>query len=152
MTTALVPLGVLVLSGLYASWSDFRFRRIPNAFVGVLAASGLAYGFMVGGQQYAFSSLLHAALTLFVGFVMFGAGLLGSGDGKYYAAVASWMPLQSGMVLLGWVSLAGMLLSLWWLIAVSRSKGFSERTEQFKKLPFGVAIALGGVMAARSLV
>jgi prepilin peptidase CpaA len=150
MTAALIPVGVLALSGLLASWSDFRFRRIPNALVGVIGASGLTYGFVTGGQQLALSCFLHAVVALIVGFALFGAGLMGSGDGKYYAAVASWMPFQSGMVLLGWVSLAGMLLSLWWLLMVSRSDGFSERSAQFKKLPFGLAIAGGGVLAAWS--
>ena len=96
----------------------------------------------------AVGNLAHAGVALLIGFGLFGLGVMGSGDGKYYAAVATWFPLQSAMLLLGWVCLFGFVLALGWLIFARISKSFAERSEPFRKVPFGVAIAGGAVAAA----
>lgn len=139
-------LGALAVSGAYLAWSDIVARRLPNLATGLLALVGLAAGLaLVGGAHFS-SSVIHAVLALIAGFGLFAVGLIGSGDAKYYAAVAAWFPLGAGLHLLGWISLAGFVLAAGWLVWLRRRprRPAGERAE----LPFGVAIALGAVATA----
>lgn len=147
---AVQPLGLaaLALTGLYAAWSDLHHRRLPNWFCLLVAGAGLAWVLALGGVGGAGSALLHGALALAVGAALFMLGGLGGGDAKYYAAVACWFPLASGLQLLMAVSLAGLVLALGWLTMQRlRRRPADPASPDFALVPFGIAIAAGAVFA-----
>lgn len=145
-----LPVVALSIAGLYAAWSDIRWRKLPNVLCLAVAAMGTVAVAYSGGLSLVASSLAHAALALTIGIGLFSLGAIGGGDGKYYAATAAWFPLAAGMTLLLWVSLAGMGLFIIWF-AWRRLRGIKVRaraTEDSEKFPYGVAIAAGSVLAA----
>ena len=150
MIGAPLALPLLAGSGLYAAWSDIRYRRLSNGLVALTATCGLGLMFVAGGMAAGGSSLLHAVTALLIGVPLFALKVVGGGDVKYYAAVAAWFPFDQGFRLLASVSLAGMVLALWWLI-LRRSDASHKRADGrpgSEKVPFGVAIACGAIIAA----
>lgn len=141
-------LGALAASGTYLAWSDIVARRLPNSATALLAVAGLSAGFLLVGVAHFSSSLVHAVLALVVGFVLFATGVIGSGDAKYYAAVATWFPLDDAVQLLGRISLAGFVLAVGWLVWIRTRPAEALPQGDSAKLPFGLAIALGAVSAA----
>lgn len=90
----LTPFGALTLLpfvaaiGIWVSWSDMRFMKIPNKAVLALLAIWLIGGpFVVPFQVYLWAWAL-AAVVLVAGFVANAAGLVGAGDAKFAAAMA----------------------------------------------------------------
>ncbi|HJU67448.1 MAG TPA: A24 family peptidase [Gemmatimonadaceae bacterium] len=146
---------------------DVRFRRIPNRLVAVLA---------VGGVLYAFSSMpFSAALLQIVGGGAAGLAIwlpfwmlrvLGAGDVKLAAAAGVWLG-AGGVVEASLVGAAvGGGIAFWalarnggiaagtarfgaWLVA-SRAAGAigPELTPRERRIPYGLAIAAGAVVAA----
>lgn len=150
LPVAAVPL--LVASGFYAAWMDARYRRLPNVMVLIVAGLGLGANLWAGGWPQLGSSLAHAGIALAVGFGLFAAGVIGSGDSKYYAAVATWFPLGQALLLLGRVSVAGLLLALVWLLTRRLRRDPEGPEDKFRQVPFGIAIACGGISSAIGLV
>ena len=156
---ALAPLALPMLagSGLYAAWSDLQHRRLPNWLAGLVAAGGLAVTAGQSGPAPTASAALHALAAFLIGLAIYSRGAIGGGDIKYYAAVAAWFPLSLALRLLGWVSLAGLVLALGWLLwqrlgwrrLAGASTGRAAPSDH-DKLPFGVAIAAGALLAAFS--
>lgn len=146
------PLAIPVLAGvgLYAAWSDARYRRLSNALIAVTALCGLGLTIAAGGVAASGSNLLHGAVALLFGLPLFAWRLMGGGDVKYYAAVAAWFPFDQGFRLLAFVSLVGILLAAGWLAwgwAFGSPESSSE-IPQADKVPFGIAIACGGLLTA----
>lgn len=150
MIAAPLALPVLAGTGLYATWSDARYRRLPNWLTALVAGSGLAVTLQHGGLAPAASAALHATVALLIGMMFFARGLIGGGDIKYYAATAAWFPIDHGFRLLGSVSFAGFFLALGWL-AWRRFHTLPDTLksgDDADKLPFGIAIAAGALLAA----
>ncbi len=147
-----LPLAVPLLlgTGVYAAWSDVKYRRLPNVLALLVAGMGLSYAAIGAGLSAAGSGLLHGLTALLVGLALYSRAVVGGGDIKYYAAVAMWFPLGQGFRLLGLVSLAALALVVGWLIwrrLTGRTVNF-KASENSDKFPFGVAIAAGAVLAA----
>ena len=150
MTLSPLAIPVLTGTGLCAAWLDAKFRRLPNALVAAVAGLGLAATAGYSGWANAGSGALHATIALVIGLALYSRGIIGGGDVKYYAGVAAWFPLASGFRLLSFVSLAGLgLVASWylWKRAVGPSASLASAADQ-NKLPFGIAIAAGAVLAA----
>ena len=145
MTYQFLALGCLSASGTYMTWSDVMYRRLPNLVTGILALGGLAACLAYFGPNQMFNNLLHMVIALGVGFVVAATSITGSGDAKYYAAVAAWFPLVESLQLLGWVSVAGFLVTLVWLIFAGLDTNSENAGHRFDNVPFGVAIASGSV-------
>ena len=149
-----LALPILVGTGLYAAWSDARYRRLSNPLVALTAICGIALTVTAGGLAAASSNLLHSAIAMLIGLPLFARGLIGGGDVKYYAAVATWFPLDQGFRLLAFVSLAGMVLAAGWLIGQRaglrphRAGPDLKASAHAEKVPFGIAIASGAILAA----
>ena len=154
MISSPLALPILVGTGLYAAWSDARYRRLSNPFVALTAICGIALTVTASGLAAASSNLLHSAAALLIGLPLFARGLIGGGDVKYYAAVTTWFPLGQGFHLLAFVSLAGAVLAAGWLIAQRaglrpRNAGTEPNASPHAdKVPFGIAIASGAILAA----
>lgn len=152
MSYHLVALGFLGVSGAYMSWSDMVSRRLPNLMTGALAVAGLCTSVLMLGLDQSFSNLLHVLIALGIGFLVFATSLIGSGDAKYYAAVAAWFPLVEALQLLSWVALTGFLIACIWLIKVRLEPAELADEPDFQKVPFGIAIAAGAFLAMVNLV
>lgn len=152
MTYHLVALGCLTVSGAYMSWSDLVRRRLPNLANVALALTGLAAVLVLVGVNQTVSHLLHAVIALCCGFLVCAVGLAGSGDAKYYAAVAAWFPLTESPRLLGWMSLIGFLLALIWLVTSPLDQQELDPSGDFSKVPFGIAIAAAALLTITGLL
>jgi prepilin peptidase CpaA len=92
---------------------------------------------------------LAAGATVFALFAAaFYAGMMGGGDVKLAAALALWFPPAATMQFMVWMSIAGGVLTLA-LVGWHRARRLEGRPE----IPYGVAIAFGGlaILAQRYL-
>ncbi|MGL6211757.1 MAG: prepilin peptidase [Paracoccaceae bacterium] len=88
MLAPLVFLPFVIAIGIWVSWSDMKFMKIPNKAVLALAAVWLVVGlFIVPFDQWLWGLALGAAV-LVVSFLATMAGLIGAGDAKFAAAMA----------------------------------------------------------------
>jgi prepilin peptidase CpaA len=148
--------GVTALSllGACAAYLDIRYRRLPNVLSLIVLVSGLGWGLWIGGAAWAVWSLLHAAAALLVAMALFKLDFIGGGDGKFYAAVAAWMPIKFAAVLVLGISLSGLVLVLMWFLFRKRVLANAATGDRaaFAKLPYGVAIAVGGAATLAVIV
>jgi prepilin peptidase CpaA len=142
-------LAVLAALGLLAGWFDIRERRLPNWLVLATAVAGLSLAAWQGGVQVLPWHLAHFAIALAVGIGLYAIRALGAGDAKYYAALAAWFTLGLAIKLLMAVSFAGLVLALGWLAWRKFSGNPAPRKplDDMDKVPFGVAMAVGAVLA-----
>lgn len=146
-------LALLALLAAVAAWTDMTQRRIPNWLCGLNLAAGLVYAGITyaGGSAWMGSGLgaLHAVLALLVTMGLYAVGAIGAGDAKYYTSVAAWLPIGHGLWLLVSVALGGLALLAIFLILPGRHRAGPVRggRSPFGKLPYGVAIGVGGLAA-----
>ena len=134
----------LALLLLAAAVRDIQTRRIPNAFIGIGIAAGLAGHVWLGGGPGLLWSLAGLAGAL-PGLLLYAVKALGAGDVKLLMAVGALM----GPVFLGWTALgaifAGAAFAVLWLTRT----GFTTaaRSSSARRMPFAPAIALGAAGA-----
>jgi prepilin peptidase CpaA len=144
---AALVLGALAAAGAYL---DLRYRRLPNWLCAAALFAGIGAGLAVHDGAWVGMALLHALVALLVGMALFAGRVIGAGDAKFYAAIAAWLPLEHGLVLLSAVSLSGLAVLAAWFPArrrVASAIGSAANADDFKKVPYGIAIALGGLIA-----
>lgn len=160
--------GFLTLLGL-AAFTDIRERRIPNRLTGALAALYPVY-VLVSPTPVAWPAALGLAVAVFaVGLVLFWRELIGGGDVKLLAALSLWAGPEQFVWLMLVTTLAGgalSLFSLWYRrwgdliaahlprFALATTGGRAQvppqtpadtSTARSNTLPYGVAIAAGGI-------
>ena len=157
---------VTVLLLLAAARSDLIRYRISNRIVLAVAAAFLI-GAAFGASPSGFAMSLLAGLIMFlVGAGLFALGLFGGGDVKLIAAMALWTGLADLPRFLLVTTAAGGLLGFVWLVRRRRQRtalandlalpanessfeGASvEQSSAAKisnRIPYGVAIAIGGL-------
>lgn len=130
---------------LFGAFLDLRYRRLPNWLCLVLAATALANLLLGFGASYVPGALLHAVIALVLGMIAFKLGMIGGGDAKFYSAAALGLPLEKGLALLGWTSIAGLVLLLVMMTMRHALKvSIGPQDDKGRALvPYGVAIALG---------
>ena len=74
--------------GIWVSWSDMKFMKIPNKAVMALAAVWVVVGLFVVPFDLWLWGLAFGAAALVVTFLATMAGLIGAGDAKFAAAMA----------------------------------------------------------------
>jgi len=139
----------LILIGLVASWLDATIRKLPNWLCFITLAAGLAVSVWTSGFAILGSHLAHMLIALLVGMVLFRFDLVGGGDAKFYAAIASWFNLSAAAGLLVSVSLSGIVIFLvWFTWRRVRRKPVRPPSPDSNddKLPYGIAIAVGGIV------
>jgi len=137
-----------------AAVSDMWNRRIPNIIPLLLAAIFPIALAAIGLPPDWLFHLLGAGVVLALGVVLFHRGLLGGGDVKLIAAATLWYGVDRLPIFLFAVSIAGGALGLLTIIAkLARnvipslaSRGTSSRPLRGMELPYGVAIAAGGIL------
>lgn len=83
---ALLPFAIAI--GIWVSWSDMKFMKIPNKAVMALAAVWLVVGFLAVPLQLWLWGWVLGAVVLAIGFLVNALGLVGAGDAKFAAAMA----------------------------------------------------------------
>jgi len=138
--------GAAIALFVWAAVSDIASRRIPNRLVALLALVALArlgLEFAEGAGLVRTASDLALGLAVFaLGALLFRFGLFGGGDVKLLAAGALWMGVGSALPFLAGTALAGGALALGLLLWI----GLAGRGRARPSLPYGVAIAAGGVL------
>lgn len=136
----LQPVAIAILS-LVAAWSDIRRRTIANWLCLLTACFGMAFAVGFNGWEEALWHAAHMLVALLIGMGLFAMQWWGGGDGKFYAAVAAWVPLSGFFLLLLWIALAGFLLVVG--VFILRRIGPPRERSEGRDLPYGVAIAAG---------
>jgi prepilin peptidase CpaA len=139
----------------FAGVSDVRHRRIPNS--AVLAIIALFAGWYLAGPSVSLQSSLIAALVVFVcGFLLYVFKVVGAGDSKLAAAVALFVGLHGLPQFLFYMALAGGVMALCMLVAQPASVSVMLHTrgrgQVYRGVPYGVAIAISGVMTLLMVV
>lgn len=140
----LAAAALLLVALATAGWWDVAQRRVPNWLAAVTMLAGLGFAVATGGGQQALWHLAHAVLALMAGMGLFALGWWGGGDGKFYAAVAAWFPLQSGYSLLLAIAAAGLVLVV--CSFAGRRLAGRKVDRDARALPYAVAIS-GGAAA-----
>lgn len=132
-----------------AATTDGVERRIPNAVPAGLALVGLArisLDVAAGGAWTMVAADVGGATALFVlGAAGFRFGLVGGGDVKLLAAAALWVGASSLPPFLMTTAFAGGLLAVGFLAAA-----LVRRDGGKVALPYGIAIAAGGILVTGS--
>jgi Flp pilus assembly protein protease CpaA len=137
-------------------YTDWRYRRIPNAFTYPVMLAGLVLGAFeaVPGEVFARGLFDHAA-GLVVGFLIaypfYAMGGLKAGDGKYLMAVGAMRGLSFLLAGAVYGALLGGVIALGF-IAVRRlrsANGANASMGGVMKtwIPYGVALGLGTLVA-----
>lgn len=160
---------VIAATLIAAACSDLAVRRIPNAASAVVALAGLALRAIEGPGPLA-ATLAASGLLFLVLFAGFARGVLGGGDVKLATAAALGLPPAGIWTLVVATALVGGVLSLGYILAhrlrlprvrpAGASHGIVIRVVAIERwrfnrrgpLPYGVAIAAGGLTAFGNLV
>ena len=158
---AIVLLAIFPALALYAALHDFRHYRIPNRLNLAIFASFFPVALLLGmpwdvmlWHVIGFATVFG---LMFVTYMLFGGGKFGGGDAKMIAAAAIWIDwghlLDYGLM----VALAGGVLAvimwLWRTLQIEYHVWMQGDTALRKvmshqvKLPYGAAIAAGGIYA-----
>lgn len=148
MTVPAILLAASALIALAGALNDILRRRIPNLLCFALAIVALAYAGVSSGWPVLASGLGHGLIALLVGMGLFRIGFVGGGDAKFYAAAAFAVPLGNALAMLGWTSLAGLFLVIFWMIARCFIAAAPEgNLKDRQSVPYGVAICCGYLLA-----
>ena len=137
-----ILLGLLAAMLLVASAFDLKSRTIPNTLNLAIALLAIPFWWSTGLSLWPDAALqLGVALLVFAAFAgLFALGAMGGGDVKLIAAIALWLPWQAVLALIVLMSLAGGVLTAAMVVRkrLARQEGVLE-------IPYGVAIAFGGL-------
>ena len=136
---------VLVAACLCAAYLDIRYRRLPNWLSGLTLIAGIVLAGVAGGFAAVGAVAIHVIIALGVGMALFAMGWIGAGDAKFYAAVSAWFSWHYAAALAGAIGIGGLVLLIAWFPL--RKMGRGKEDPLFRQLPFGVAIALGALLA-----
>lgn len=128
-----------------AAAEDAWRLKISNATCLAVVATAVAAALLHGLEIPLWQNLVVFAVILVLGTIMFGAGLLGGGDVKLFAAAGLWFDFRSAIWFIACVFLAGGVLGVGYLLArVLRGGGIRKRSAT--RVPYGIAIAAGGIL------
>lgn len=151
----IVPFAVWAVCAL----SDIASFKIPNRYVAVLLATwaptlvlaGAPASVWIGGAWV-------GGVLLLAGFALFAAGLLGAGDAKLIAASGLWIGPSALMPFLLYTTVIGAVFGLALVqmrrvplpAALQGVPWLLQLHARERVMPYGVAIALGGMIALPS--
>lgn len=144
-------LGAFAITVAAAAITDIKYRLIPNTLTLIIAALWVSYAIFVTGEfVYPF---ITALVILALGIGAFSRGWLGGGDAKLLAACALWMGPVGIIPFLFQTALAGGAMAILWRFerpvrfALARG-GLDVGVAVTRELPYGLAIAVGALLAA----
>ena len=149
---------VLTAALIAAALSDAVTYLIPNRYSAVIVLAFFVYA-IVRPQPipFALHGLAVGGLLFVGGAVLFARGMLGGGDVKLLAATGLWTGFDQIMLLGVSTAIAACILALAQLTPLRRllpahpggaPAGTDFRSKLRQPMPFGVAVALGGICVA----
>lgn len=136
-----------------AAWHDLRRLQIPDRFALTIVA---AFVVAAVGQPVAptVAAVLVGTAMFAGGAALFARGWMGGGDVKLLAAIAVWAGPGGLVTLLQVTAFAGAGLALAMLIRLRRRTpdGWQMQAPLAAPMPFGVAIAAGGLAVLGSRI
>ncbi|KQM48090.1 peptidase [Sphingomonas sp. Leaf208] len=143
-----LPILILVLGGLLVSAGiqDARTREIANWKTAAVALLAPLWWYANGLDPWPDMALqIGVALIVFALFLLaFHFGMMGGGDVKLIVALSLWLPFPAFLSMLMVMSIVGGLVTLVMIIE-HRAKKNAGQIE----VPYGVAIAIAGLLALR---
>jgi prepilin peptidase CpaA len=139
-----------------AAFSDLFTMTIPNRASIILVLSFFAIAPIVGVPLSEIGAHLGGAFAVFaVCFALFATNIMGGGDAKLLAATSLWFGFNQSLVeFLAYVGIMGGAATLLILIVRAQANiilaiGLPVPSSILlaKKIPYGIAIAIGGFMA-----
>ncbi len=145
--TAIMPLAALFGLLSWCAIEDIRSRTIPHAAIAAIIVVYIV--FALAGHASIVPSLIGGAVLLAAGFVLFYFHIMGGGDSKLIAAMGLWVGTSHLLEFILYTAIAGGVVSL----CVLLNHRFKARKSgnvvlPAPTVPYGVAIALGGSIAA----
>jgi prepilin peptidase CpaA len=170
--------GVVIGAALVAAVWDLASRRIPNMLTVPVFAAGIAWAVRVGGGAGLLDAILGGVILAFPYVLLFLFASGGAGDAKLMAAIGAWLGTINGLIALAGVAVAGIALGVvfalkkrkmsallakmsafvWQAMAVVRggrksAEGLgADGIESIGKMPYGVAIFVGVLLAAAGML
>src|ERR1700677_3344797 len=147
-----------------ATYTDLRWRRIPNWLVLPFLLAGIVVSAMVHGWHGVGQSFAGLGLGLLIYGILFWMGGMGAGDVKLCAAIGAWIgPYQlilalvmtglgGGLMALAMAAWGGFLKELvqhtgdWVFSAESRGEAVLSNPQR-RKMPYAPAIAIGTLIS-----
>lgn len=155
-TLTLLLLSVLPALAITAGLKDLISMTIPNWISGALVVAFFPAALAVGLTPMAMAVHVGVAIAaLFVGAGMFALRWIGGGDAKLIAASCLWLGLTGAGMFLLWTGLVGGLFCVVLIFARFYSRPYLlgapgwvvHLMEPRGDIPYGVAIAIGALMA-----
>jgi prepilin peptidase CpaA len=128
-----------------AAYGDIRTLRIPNKLVIAVAVLGFLRLIVIGDLSIAIHTVVATATVFIVAFLLFWRNVVGGGDAKLITAAALLVGYKSLFNFLFVIGACGGLVSLVVLVTQWRSRSALPRVRL--AVPYGVAIAAGGIVA-----
>ena len=139
-------IGTLVVAAI----SDLRAFRIPNILPAILILLFAVTQLLDSNAAVPWENFAHFGVTLIIGMFLFSKGWIGGGDAKLYAATALWFTVSGAVPLLFFTTISGALLAA--LFIIGRFAGLRKNVpKKDRRIPYGVAIAAGGIITAAFL-
>ena len=151
LTLAIFPAALI-----FAALNDIYEFKIPNWIsLLLLAAFPLALLITRGPIELLWQGYLLGAAMLVIGFILFAFKITGGGDAKLLASATPWIGLQALAEFNFVMAIAGGALSVFLLVFrglpilpfYARLSWLLELHQTKKGIPYGVAIAIGGIAA-----
>lgn len=153
-TLLLFKIAVSILAVLCAV-SDARTLTIPNKYViGIIALFPIGYILNQGAISLE-SHLMAAGIVFGISFILFSLKLMGGGDSKMITAIALWLGMSGIMPFMVIMALTGGILASISLVLKKNKKlipkkagqksWFGQLRENKSVVPYGIAIAIGGI-------
>lgn len=142
-----IGMTVWIIALIFAAITDVRSFRIPNLFPGIVILLFVAVHGLAGFSAALWENLLHFLAALIVGMILFSRGWIGGGDAKLYAAVALWFNWAGAISLIFATTMAGGVVAVAFIAA--RMSGLRKNVpREDRRIPYGVAIAVGAILSA----
>ena len=155
-----VSLYMLPTLMIVAAISDVSSYRIPNWLTGLIALLFFPMALFTQMPLAEFGWHLAAGVLLFfAGYALFAFGLFGGGDSKLMAAAGLWFGTSQTMPFLILTAVAGGILALavagwsvfmgfWHYYGAAEGSTIDRQLKKVRpKLPYGVALATGAILA-----
>ncbi|HVJ52023.1 MAG TPA: prepilin peptidase [Aliidongia sp.] len=149
---------------LAAGWSDLRRLLIPNSLSLAILVLWPVHAVSASASIDPLGALSMALLVFALGFALFACGLMGGGDVKLLAVTSLWAGPALLPELLIFTTLCGGLIAIvllsppgaWFEARVQEAGGLAHlrvdvapgARRRHRPMPYGVAIALGGLTVA----
>lgn len=141
---------------LAAALGDMRHYIITNKLNMIIACLavpywiGLSHGFNAHLLDIAKYQIVIASVTFIIGYILFCLNAIGGGDVKMLPALFLWIPaykLETTVLVIAFAGLAVSIIVI--LVRLINKSSTNLKTPMLKqKVPYGVAIATGGIVFA----